>query len=334
MEQSEQPDVKSAEDSSLKSLDDFRALPLDKMESELSSKNYSTYKEQSKDDQSQQDSETSEDASETDETSKDQTENQKSEQASEDESEKSEDSSESEQSSDNQKKDQSNDSKKDSKFDYEKAYKELQAEFTRRSQKIKDLEERLDTIKSQSDKVTNKEDEGDKKPSRLAQLRKKDPEAAALLEEIIQEQVESRIQDRIRPVEEQVTLRTRRENANKFAQAISEFQKSELAPLETELLAIYNENPDKWQRIIWDSEDAFEQLKKELIYKHLDKVADLKAKKVKESQSSTMKKERLEKSQVGTKTKVTNPPKDVVSVDDFKRLSLEEMEKRLPKYKN
>lgn len=328
-EKSEQPDVESTDASSLKSLDDFKSMPLDAMEKELISKDYSKFgKETATEEQSQEDSETSEDASETDETTNDQT----SEQASEDESEASDDSSESEQASDNQKKERSNE-KKDSKFDYEKAYKELQAEFTRRSQKLKELEDKFNTLQQNSTKTPDKKDEGEK-PSRLAQLRKKDPEAAALLEEMIQEQVEKRVNDRVKPVEEQVTLRTRKENATKFAQAIGEFQKSELASLEPQLLAIYNENPDKWQRIIWDSEDAFEQLHKELVYRHLDKVAELKAKKVKESQSSSTKKDRLKESQVGTKTKVTNSTKDVMSADDFRKLSLEEMEKRLPKIRN
>ncbi len=325
-DKSEQPDVESTEGGSLKSLDDFKSLPLDAMEKELTSKDYSKFGEKPAEEQPQEDSETSEGASDTDETKNDQ----ESEQALEDDSEKSEDSSESEQSSDNQKKDESN--KKDSKFDYEKAYKELQAEFTRRSQKLKELEEKLNDLQTQA-KSPNKQSE-DEKPSRLAQLRKKDPEAAALLEEMIQEQVEKRVNDRVKPVEEQVTLRTRKENANKFAQAIGEFQKSELASLEPELLTIYNENPDKWQRIIWDNEDAFEQLRKELIYRHLDKVAELRAKKIKESQSPSTKKDRLKESQVGTKTKVTNQSKDVMSTDDFRKLSLDEMEKRLPKIRN
>ena len=101
-----------------------------------------------------------------------------------------------------------------------------------------------------------------------------------------------------------------------------------------ELLGIWNENPEKWQRIVWDNEDAFDQLKRELIYRHLDKVTELKSKKTKESQSVSNKKERLKDSQVGTKTKVTQPTRDVMSDDEFRNLSLAEMEKRLPRIRN
>lgn len=321
----EQSNDQSNDEGQIKSLDDFKNLSLEDMEKELKSTKAVSTPVKESNDQDQQNSETSEEESTEEETSE--TETQTEDQTSEEEtSEKSEESSESK-TSDNQKQDKSK-----QKMDYEKAYKELQAEFTRRNQKAKEMEERLARLET-SEKTPEKKDEGTKKPSRLAQLKAKDPEAAALLEEIINEQVEAKVNDRVKPVEEQVTLRRRQENANKFSKEIEAFKASELGGLETELLGIWNENPSFWQQVVWDDADAFNQLKKELIFRHLDKVTELRSKKLKENQSSSTKTERLKNSQVATKTKVTQATRDVMSDEDFRKLSLTEMEKRLPKHK-
>jgi hypothetical protein len=323
----EQSNDQSKGGEQVQSLDDFKKLSLDDMEKELKAPKAVSKPAQESEDQDQQNSETSEEDSKTEETDKEtQTEEQTSE---EENSEQSEESSESDETSDNQNKDKS----KNKTIDYEKAYKELQAEFTRRNQKQKEYEAKLAELEAKLAKSPEKKDEGDKKPSKLAQLKAKDPDAAALLEELIDEQVEKRVNDRVKPVEEQVTIRRRQENANKFSKEIEAFKASELGGLETELLGIWNENPSFWQQVVWDDEDAFSQLKKELIFRHLDKVTELRSKKLKENQSASTKTERLKGSQVATKTKVTQATRDVMSDDDFRKLPLSEMEKRLPKNK-
>lgn len=307
---------------------DLRAMSFADLEAELKSKDYSKAKVT---EQPQKNSETSDESSaddqDQDSTVQSSNEDQDVEQNSNEDS-SNEQSSDSETPSDNQK-----DKPKSKKpFDTEKAYKELQGEFTRRNQKLAELEKEVQSLRANSTKSPTKDEQGTKVPnSKLAQLREKDPEAAAALEELISQEVDSRIKDQIKPVEEQVTLRRRKENTQKFTEALTEFEKSDLAALQPELLAIYNENPAHWHDLILDSDNAFEALKKELFYRHMDKIAEMKAKKSKEAQSNSVKQDRLKNAQVGTKSKTSTPTRDVMSDDDFRSLPLEEMEKRLKK---
>ena len=334
-EQTEQPNDQSGKpaENNLKSLDEFKGLSLKDMEAELSSKDYSKV---GNTDQVQEDSETSDEDSDGE-----QVKTQPKEQASEDEStsdnEDVNDSSEpddSQSSSDKQKKEES---LEDRFSKLEKNYKALESEFTKRSQRLKDLERQLAENKSEKSPendtkaVRSSDDESDPE---LAQLKQKDPKAYEALNKMIDRIVDRRVTEKVKPVEEQVTLRKRQDNANKFNKAVEEFTKSNLAELEPQIVDIINENPAEWQRTIWESDNAFEMLKKELFYRHTDKVARLMSQAEKSANAKTEKQERLKDSKVGTKTKVTQPTKDVMSVDEFKKLSLAEMEKRLPKYRN
>jgi predicted phage tail protein len=207
----------------------------------------------------------------------------------------------------------------------EKANKELQAEFTRRSQRLKELEGQL------ADKEVHREPEqkSDKKESKLDALRKKNPEAAKLMEDIIEEKVSERLKTDLQPLEEKVVLRTRQDNVAAFNRKSEEFLKSELAPLEADIMTVYSENPIEWQRIIFESPDAFDLLKKEVIYRNFDKAAALKAGKGKISSQSD--KKEVESATVGKKSKSTKKTIDPMDIKEFSKLSVEEMEKRLPK---
>lgn len=325
-DKSEQTDQQS-DVPELKSIDEMKSMTFQDIEKELTTKDYSKVTET--DDQANEDSDTSDDDS-TKEEDTDNADTSKDEQTSDEtaDDETSDDSeTDDEETSDKQKK-KKVPTAEERLAELEKSNKELQGEFTRRSQKIKDLEKELALAKA-----PEKKDEKSATPdnSKLAQLRKKDPEAASALEALINEQVEKRVKDHIKPVEEQVTLRTRKENAEKFSTAIEEFKKSDLATMETELVGIYNENPAYWQQLIWENGNAFDTLKKEVISRHFDKAALLRAKKLKDANNSSTKQDRLKGSSVGTKTKVTTPTKDVMSDEAFKNLSLAEMEKRLKK---
>lgn len=327
--QSEQPNVQSGEKSDsaeLKSLEDFGKLPLDQMEKELTTKDYSKVNPLNLD-QEQEDSEASDEDSQNDENS------QTAEQSSDDDDSQESDSSESDDSqssdADKQKKDPS---LEDRLAQLEKNYKSLQSDYTKKSQRLKELERELETRSTVSEKTEKRESE--ETDPELAQLKQKDPKAYDALNRMIDRIVDKRVTEKVKPVEEQVTLRKRQDNANRFNKKVEEFMSSPLKELETDMVEIINENPSEWQRVIWENENAFDLLTKELRARHTVKVADLLRKADKTANASSTKKERLDKSQVGTKTKVSQPAKDVMSRDEFKKLSLEEMEKRLPKVRN
>lgn len=331
--QSQSPDQGNTS-GDLKSLNDFKTLSLNDMEKELSSKDYSKATENQLDlDQDTGDSETSDENSMDDNSdTADQTNEQSSEEDSSNDVEDSTDSDDSQSSADNQKK-QKKESLEERFAKLEKQNKELQAEFTRRSQRLRELEKQLSenptASKKEESQVSNKKDK-----SKLDQLREKDPEAADAFQSIIREEAERIVAERIKPVEEQVTLRTRQQNTVKFNQGVEEFLNSPMKELEKEIVDIINENPSEWQRTIWEKDNAFELLKKELFYRYPEKVAKHILKTEKSDNASSTKKDRLKASQVGTKTKVSQPSKDVMSSEEFKKLSLAEMEKRLPKIRN
>lgn len=326
MPESEQPNTQSdaaKADTGLKSLGDFSKLSAVDMAKELGSKDYSQYKAPAED-QANVDSETSDENSNVEaDSTNEQTSNETDESTTTKETEDS--STDSDPAPSKTDKQKNTESAEERLSKLEKNYKELQAEFTRRSQKLKEYEDNA------SKSTESKENKVPEKESRLAQLRKKDPEAANALEQIIREEAEKIVSERVKPVEEQVTLRRRQENASKFSKASEDFKTSALAELEPQLVDIINENPSEWQRVIWEDENAFDKLLKELRSRHTIEVADLLRKADKSANASSTKKERLKDSQVGTKTKVTQPTKDVMSSDEFRKLSAAEMEKRLPR---
>lgn len=211
----------------------------------------------------------------------------------------------------------------------EKNYKELQGEFTRRSQKLRDLEREIEEPVKKVDSKEQKDSE--KKLRKLDQLRAKSPEAAELFEEM-REELREELRKEYEPIKDQVTFRTKQQNVDAWKKHSEEFKSSELGELETDLVSIYNENPSEWQRYLLESPDAFVALKKELITRHWDKVKAILSRntKTKNDEVSSGKKKDLQNATVNTKSKVTSKVASTLDAKEFRKLSLEEMEKRLP----
>lgn len=344
----EQPNAKSETGKELKSPEEMRSMSLTDMEKELTSKDYSVYtpandqeqkdsenqSEEDSTDTEQDDSNTQEDEQSTTEEESDSTTSSDSDKEDSEDDEEEDDSSTESKKTDKQKDKKESNEERLSKL--EKNYKELQGDYTRKSQKLKQLEAELAAAKvpknDASDKASSQEDHED--DPELSQLKEKDPKAYAALNKLVNRLVEKQVKEKVKPVEEAVTLRTRQDNAKAFNKASEEFLQSPLKELESELVGIINENPGEWQRTIWENDKAFELLKKELVYRHTGKVAQLLSQAEKQKQSGATKQDRLKSGQVGTKTKVTQPTRDVTSDAEFKKLSLAEMEKRLPKVRN
>lgn len=302
---------------------DFKSLSLSEMETELNKASEEVQSETDATDDSVDSEEESEEteSTETEEVTEDEeTEDQASEDASEEVVDEKSTS-----------KDKAKSDKTDKSFDVNKAYKELQAEFTRRNQESKKRDELLSKLQAEVESLKKPAQSDAEKAieNKFAQLKKNNPKATAFLDELQQavtEVVQSQLQEKIAPIEERVTLRTRQENVEKFDRDIESFKSSELKELEPEILAVYNSEPNFWQRVIFDNNNAFEQLLNKVILANLDKVAELKGRK-KQADPVSSKKKIIEKAQVGKPSGATKE----VPTKEFKKLSLAEMEAALPK---
>lgn len=205
-----------------------------------------------------------------------------------------------------------------------KQNKELQAEFTRRSQELAKLRKELEA-KTSSKESTQDSAEIDEEEETL---RAKFPDAAKLFEKIAEKKIKAAIGEKVKPIHDQVVLRSQEENISKFNEALAAFRSSDLAELEGDVLAAYNSDPEKWAAEIERSPRAFEQLKNEAVLKNLDKVAEIKSRK--KASSIENKTKEIGKAFVGNKSR-TSKSAGIPSLDEFKNLSLEEMEKILPK---
>lgn len=205
-----------------------------------------------------------------------------------------------------------------------KQYKELQSEFTKRSQELAKLRKELEA-KTSGKEETKDSEESDEE---LEQLKAKYPDAAKLFEKIADRKLKTVVGEKVKPIHDQVVLRSQEENIAKFNSAIDAFKSSDLAELEAEVLAVYNEDPEKWASEIQKSSKAFESLKNEAILRNIDKVAEIKSRK--KASSVENKTREVGKAFVGGKSK-TSRSAGVPSLDEFKKLSLEEMEALLPK---
>lgn len=307
-------------------LDDFSNLSLVEMEKKL------TTPVEAKD-QSNQNSEASEEVSVTEETAE-QADNQDNEEASE-----GEETSETEENSDTEESSESTlntDKQKDKKaIDFEKSYKELLPEYTRSRQELKALNDRLAALESkgqtkEAESTTRTEEVKSKK---LAQLKEKSPETAEFIQELVNELVEEQVGQKIKPIEESVSLTMKQKNVDAFSQATEEFRKSPLSSLEPQLVAIINENP-AWQERILNDPNAFKDLHKELVTRHLDDVVKLKSKSLRKGKIEQKQRD-IENADVGVKPNKSGgvKPTDEMSEEEFGKLSLKEMEARLPKAK-
>lgn len=222
--------------------------------------------------------------------------------------------------------------KSDKSFDVNKAYKELQAEFTRRNQESKKKDEAFALLQAEVERLKKpaQSDAKDAVEKKFAQLKKNNPNAAKFIDELhdaVKEVVDESYKEKVSPLEERVTLRTRQENLQKFDSDMAKFQQSELKDLEPEVVAIYNADPSLWQRLIFDSENAFQQLLNKAITDNLEKVVALKSVKKQADNAVKSKGKMIEKATVGKPSGGTK----VIPTVEFNKLSLDEMEKALPK---
>lgn len=151
--------------------------------------------------------------------------------------------------------------------DYEKAYRDLQADYTRKAQELAELK-REHAPKLDQAKVESK----------LAQIRKENPDAATIFDEVIA-QAKEEMRKEFKPIEERVVLRTKRENVESFSKAADEFKKSEYAELQPELDKILDEvsgnNSEHLYSNIEDNPGFFEYAMSVLTYRHRDKIKEI-----------------------------------------------------------
>jgi len=211
------------------------------------------------------------------------------------------------------------------------AHKELEAEFTRRSQRMKGLEnensglkERLARLEGSVEGKTDKDKKGEESP--LAQLKKKSPEAAPILdalEKVIQSEVEKRVDKRIESVEEQVNRRDENENLAAFEKATNEFLNSALGKeFEKEMNAIIDENFETKDQLLdaaKSDSQLFKKLEKEFVFKHQDKIFEFRSKQSEENPEKRNK----EINDLGvsgkSKTGKTKSP-DLMEIKEFNKL--------------
>ncbi len=221
------------------------------------------------------------------------------------------------------------------------AHQELESEFTRRSQKLKQLEgentqlqERLARLEGLVEGKSEKSNESEESP--LAQLKKKSPDAAPILdalEKVIKDEVSKRVVEQVKPIEEQVSRRDEDENLSEFSKQVDEFLNSDLGKeFEKELNDIIDgefENKDKLLEAAKRDPQLFLKLKKELIFKHQDKIFEFKFK----SSEEDPQKRNQEINDLGVsgkaKTGKSKAP-DPMDIKEFKQLKTsDEMEKLL-----
>ena len=207
--------------------------------------------------------------------------------------------------------------------DYERQYKELQAEFTRTRQEIAELKKQ-GASKSEQQKVESK----------LAQIRKENPEAATIFDELKQE-VREELRKEMKPIEERVVLRAKRENIESFTKAAEDFKKSELSELQPELDKILHEVSGTDEQLYGNIEDNpgfFDYAMSVLMYRHRDKVKEIILKNASKTSKPNITAEIKGNPALRKSGASTVAGKSVASKEDaMKNFSLEELEAMLPK---
>lgn len=212
-------------------------------------------------------------------------------------------------------------------------YKRLQGEYTRSRQKIAELEEAIEAIRSGQVKPKTTEDEAD---TELNKLRQENPKFAKLFDLMI----EKKARELLQPLEERVSVRERQVITNQLNTDIEAFRKGPLASMEEKLMGIYNEQPAYFNtmllsgRRLLGSQDG--ELVKELFARHPDEVARLILQwKRKHTGKGESNKREVEQASVGRSTKVSTEPIEKVleqyTLDEFSKLDSKDMLKLLPK---
>jgi hypothetical protein len=210
-----------------------------------------------------------------------------------------------------------------------KKYKELEAEFTRRSQRMRELERTVEELKSK----VNKGQEPEVK-SPLAKLVETNPNAKELVEAIEAEvkfRLDKGLENGIRPIQEKLTQQTSDENFNKFQSEVKEFLGSPLGKLEAEfnqIAAELYENQDALLEAASKDPALFKNLKKEVLSRHFVKAARFMG----ETVTQEDKNKRVKDTGISGKAKTSTTVDDDLDLKVFRGKSSAEMREILDKH--
>jgi len=227
----------------------------------------------------------------------------------------------------------------------EKSYESLQAEFTRRSQRLKVLEAENEKLRSSNQpEKTEKNSEqigNDEFQSQiLDEMKKENPKAAHLFESFGKElmnAISKKLGKDIEAIKNNLSQAEINANINRFKKDYEEFLNSPLAPLKDELDKTLDElypTDDLLLEAVQKNPNFFKSLKESVVASNFEKAAELvnSVKKAKEQASESQRDRDIEKSKGAGKSKVSKPPvKDLMDSKEFKNLDVKEMEKLLKK---
>lgn len=213
--------------------------------------------------------------------------------------------------------------------DLVKNYKELQAEFTRRSQRMKQLETKLAELEA---KVKPSQDSVEKSP--LDALVEKNPQAKDLID-ALRAEVEAKLgkglEKGIKPIQEKLTQQTAEENFGRFQAGVKEFLASPLGKMEAEfnqVAAELYENQDALLEASRKDPALFANLKKEVLSRHFVKAAKLMGEVVSQEDKAKIVKD----TGISGKAKTTTTVDDDLNLKIFRGKSSSEMKKILEKH--
>lgn len=210
-----------------------------------------------------------------------------------------------------------------------KNYKELQAEFTRKSQELSQLKKDFSEFKS---KVTVGKDSEVKSP--LAKLVETNPNAKELVEAIEAEvnfRLEKGLEKGIRPIQEKLSQETSDKNYGLFQSEVKEFLGSPLGKLESEFNEIaseFYESQDALLEAARKDPSLFSNLKKEVLSRHFVKAAKLMGEVVSQEDKNKLVKD----TGISGKAKTTTTVDDELDMKVFKGKTSEEMKRILSKH--
>lgn len=210
----------------------------------------------------------------------------------------------------------------------ENQFKELQRQFTKDRQEMKLIKEQLEVLKSVAKPQAKEEGEVDP----LEELRKTNVEAAELLDKVIAHRMKSlraeyqkQLDERLKPTENSLAEASVNQNKEAFNNEVSNFLKSDLAELETEVVKVLESDLDTWTAEIVSNPKAFQKVLQQVIVNNLDKVAELKLK-AKQASKHSNKNEKIN-AQPESKSKGSTPSSKELTDEQIKKMSYAELEK-------
>ena len=212
------------------------------------------------------------------------------------------------------------------------SYKDLQAEFTRKSQELSELKKSKDSEKDNVDREMEKH---------LDQLAKENPNAVKLIDYM----VNKKLKEHVSPLEERTQLRDKQLFQKALQAEMAEFKQgplSELAPeaekLVHEVLSSFEKNPRLFSDFLLSGDSLIARVENVLYERDPDRIAELRMawKKKKSLSKPASNKKEVGRADVGKNSGKSPSAEGVLkrledySPTEFKNLSIDEMEKVLP----